>query len=154
MKDASKAYGEAYEEALNQHLKVVTESTITEDTLKQEMLAAANAHRDSIQKMTAIPPLLMDDTRIQLQICCAAAEEKAEDLQRKLRVVAGNDSDREIAGLRKELKMSREELGELQKVNQNLHEMLRKVNSEHDRMKGTTKRRELYDWAEEEIGSG
>ena len=139
MKDASKAYGEAYEEALNQQLKVVTESTITEDTLKQEMLAAANAHRDSIQKMTAIPPLFMDDTRIQLQIRCAAAEEKAEDLQRKLQVVAGNDSDREVAGLRKELKMSREELGELQKVNQNLHEMLRKVNSEHDRMKGTTK---------------
>ncbi len=54
MKDASKAYGNAYEEALNQQLKIVTESTITEDTLNQEMVIAANAHRDSIQRMTAI----------------------------------------------------------------------------------------------------
>ena len=38
MKDASKAYGDAYEEALNQQLQIVKESTITEDTLKQEML--------------------------------------------------------------------------------------------------------------------
>ena len=37
MKDASKVYGEAYVEALNQQLKTVTENTITEDTLKQEM---------------------------------------------------------------------------------------------------------------------
>jgi flagellar capping protein FliD len=48
MKDASKAYGDAYEEALNQQLKNVIESTITEDTLNQEMVIAANAHRDSI----------------------------------------------------------------------------------------------------------
>jgi uncharacterized protein YoxC len=64
MKDASKAYGDAYEEALNQQLKIVTESTITEDTLNQEMVVAANAHRNSIQKMTAIPSLVMDDTRL------------------------------------------------------------------------------------------
>jgi hypothetical protein len=55
MKDASKAYGDAYEEALNQQLKTVIESTITEDTLNQEMGIEANAHRDSIQRMTAIP---------------------------------------------------------------------------------------------------
>ncbi len=49
MKDASKAYGDAYEEALNQHLKIVTESTITEDTLNQEMVTAANAHRTAFR---------------------------------------------------------------------------------------------------------
>jgi hypothetical protein len=126
MKDASKAYGEAYEEALNQQLKIVTESTITEDTLKQEMLAAADAHRDSIQKMTAIPPLFMDDTRINLQIRVAAAEEKAEDLQRKLQV--RNDSKDELARLQKEVV-------ELQKANQNMDGKLRKLNSDHDKMK-------------------
>ncbi len=68
MKDASKAYGEAYEEAFNQQLKTVMESTITEDTLNQEMVIASQAHRDSIQKMTAIPPLVVDANRLQLQI--------------------------------------------------------------------------------------
>jgi hypothetical protein len=135
MKDASKAYGDAYEEALNQQLKIVTESTITEDTLNQEMLIAANAHRDSIEKMTAIPPLFMDDTRIHLQIRCAAAEEKAEDLQRKRQVTMDNDPEGKIASLWKELEMSREELGELRKVNQSLDEKLRKVNSVQDQMK-------------------
>jgi hypothetical protein len=124
MEDASKAYGDAYEEALNQQLKIVTESTITEGTLKQEMLIAANAHRDGIEKMTAIPPLFMDDTRIQLQIRCAAAEEKAEDLQRQRQVKMGEDSEGKIASLRKELEMSWEELGELRKVNQSLDEKL------------------------------
>jgi uncharacterized protein YoxC len=104
MKDASKAYGDAYEEALNQQLKIVTESTITEDTLNQEMVIAANAHRNSIQRMTAIPPLVMDDTRLQLQIRCAAAEEKAEDLQRELRVIAGKDSNGKIASLHDRMK--------------------------------------------------
>ncbi len=50
MNDAFKGYGDAYEEALSQHLKIVTESTITEDTLKQEMLIAANAHTVSTGK--------------------------------------------------------------------------------------------------------
>ena len=88
------------------------------------MLAAADAHRDSIQKMTAIPPLFMDDTRISLQIRVAAAEEKAENLQRKLQAVSGKDSNGEIASLRKELKKGWEELGELCKVNQSLNEQL------------------------------
>ncbi len=70
------------------------------------MLAAADAHRDSIQKMTAIPPLFMDDTRINLQIRVATAEEKAEDLQRELQVIAGKNSNSEIASLRKELEKS------------------------------------------------
>jgi uncharacterized protein YoxC len=111
MKDASKAYGDAYEEALNQQLKIVMDSTITEDTLNQEMVIAANAHRDSIQRMTAIPPLVMDDTRLQLQIRCAAAEEKAEDLQRERQVIMEKDSEAKIASLQKEL-------GELRKANQ------------------------------------
>jgi hypothetical protein len=93
MKDASKAYGDEYEEALNQQLKIVTERTITEGTLKQEMLIAANAHRDSIEKMTAIPPLFMDDTRINLQIRCAALEVEAEDVRRQRQVIMDNDSE-------------------------------------------------------------
>ena len=43
MKDASKVYGDAYEEALNRQLQTVLESTITEDTLNQEMVIAAQA---------------------------------------------------------------------------------------------------------------
>ena len=50
MKEASKAYGDAYEEALNKQLQTVVESSITEDTLNQEMVVAAEAHRDNIQK--------------------------------------------------------------------------------------------------------
>ena len=99
------------------------------------MLAAADAHRDSIQKMTAIPPLFMDDTRINLQIRVAAAEEKAEDLQRELQVIAGKNSNGEITSLRKELEKSWEELGELRKVNQSLNEQLGKVNSAQDLMR-------------------
>ena len=93
------------------------------------MLIAANAHRDSIEKMTAIPPLFMDDTKINLQIRCAALEQKAEDLQWERQVTMDNDSEGKIASLRKELEMSREELDELLKVNQSLDEKLRKVNS-------------------------
>jgi hypothetical protein len=103
MQNASKAYGDAYEEALSQQLKIVTESTITEDILKQEMLIAANAHTESVRKMRAHPPLFMNDNRINLQIRVAAAEEKAEDLQRELQVIAGKDSNGEIASLQKEL---------------------------------------------------
>jgi hypothetical protein len=51
MKEASRRF----EEALNQQLKTVLESTINEETLNQEMVIAAQAHRDGIQKMTAIP---------------------------------------------------------------------------------------------------
>ncbi len=103
MKDAFKGYGDAFDEALSQHLKIVTESTITEDTLKQEMLIAASAHAESVKNMRAHPPLFMDDTRINLQIRVAAAEEKAEDLQWELQVIAGKDANGEIASLQKEL---------------------------------------------------
>jgi hypothetical protein len=70
----------AYGEALNQQLRTVLDSTITEDTLNQEMEIAAQAHRDSIHKMTAIPPLFMDENMLQLQTRCATAEVNAEDL--------------------------------------------------------------------------
>jgi hypothetical protein len=75
MKEVSRAF----EEALNQQLKAVLESKITEETLNQEMVVVAQAHRDGIQMMTAIPPLFVDENRLQLRIRCAA-EEKAEDL--------------------------------------------------------------------------
>jgi hypothetical protein len=94
MKDVAKEYGVAYEEALNRQLQTVLESTITEDTLNhQEMVVAAQAHRDSIQKMTAIPPLVMDENKLQLQIKRAAVEEKAEDLQLELQALKRRDSE-------------------------------------------------------------
>ncbi len=61
-------------------------------------------------KIRAHPPLFMDDTRINLQIRMAAADEKAEDLQRELQVIAGKDFKAEIARLQKEL-------GELREAN-------------------------------------
>jgi hypothetical protein len=70
----------AYGEALNQQLRTVLDSTITEDTLNQEMEIAAQVHRDGIHKMTAIPPLFMDENMLQLQTRCATAEVNAEDL--------------------------------------------------------------------------
>jgi hypothetical protein len=103
LQDASKAFTDAYEEVLNQQLKVVMDSTITEDTLNQEMEHAATAHRDSIQKMTAIPPLFVDDTRLQLQIRVAAAEEKAEELQREHHAIKGKDFEGKISSLQVEL---------------------------------------------------
>ena len=129
MKETFDGYGDAFERALSEDQKVITESTITEDTLKKEMTMAANAHAESIKKMKAHPPLFLDDTRIQLQIRAAKAEEKADDLQRKLQAVAGKDSKVEIARLQKELEASWEELGKFRKVTQDLHEQLRKVSS-------------------------
>ena len=132
MKEAFDGYGDAFERALSEDQKVVTESTITEDTLKKEMLMAANAHAESIKKMKAHPPLFLDDTRIQLQLRAAKAEEKADDLQRELQAMAGKDSKVEIARLQKELEASWEELGKLRKVTQDLHEQLRKASSAQD----------------------
>jgi hypothetical protein len=95
----------------------VLESTITEDTLNQEMVVAAQAHRDSIQKMTAIPPLVTDENRLQLQIRCAAAEEKAEDLQQELQALKGRDSEGKVGSLPKELCDLRTKLAKAQKEN-------------------------------------
>jgi hypothetical protein len=47
----------AYTKALEQELKVIQESTITEDTFVEEMIYSSQAHRDRIKGMTAIPPL-------------------------------------------------------------------------------------------------
>jgi hypothetical protein len=55
MRETMRAYGKA----LDQQLQTVLSSTITEDTLNQEMEIAAQAHRDRIHELTAIPPLHM-----------------------------------------------------------------------------------------------
>jgi hypothetical protein len=133
------------------------ENTITKDTLNQEMVIAANAHRDNIQRMTAVPSLVMDDTRLQLRIRCAAAEEKAEDLQLDRQVLMEKDSEGEIASLKEELADLRSKLAKLQeehsgfievwgrtndivrKASQRLDQKLRKVNLDHDRMKRAAK---------------
>jgi hypothetical protein len=80
MKEAFDGYAGRYGEVLSEQQRIIKENTITEDTLKQEMLIAANAHAESIKKMKAHPPLFMDDTRSQLQLRAAKAEEKVEDL--------------------------------------------------------------------------
>ena len=89
MKEASNAYGMA----LELKLKALEESTITEDTLLDEMLLASPSHRDRIRMATAIPPLVMDADRLQLQERCAAAEEKAEGLQKQLQDLQSPDSE-------------------------------------------------------------
>jgi hypothetical protein len=66
MRQASKAYEDSFAEAIKRQLDNVLVSTITEDTLNQEMGVAAQAHRDSIHRMTTIPPLIMDESRLQL----------------------------------------------------------------------------------------
>ena len=62
MKDTS----DAYAAALEQQTKLLEQSAITEDTLLDEMLHAAQAHRSRIHAVTAIPPLVMDADRLQL----------------------------------------------------------------------------------------
>ncbi len=81
MKEASLSYGKA----IDQQLQTLQESTIAEDTLNEEMVLASQAHRDRLKEMRAHPPLNMDEDRLHLQIRCAAAEEKAESIQEKLR---------------------------------------------------------------------
>jgi hypothetical protein len=93
MREASKACEDAFAEALNQQLQTVLASTIIEDTLNQEMGVAAQAHRNGIDKMTAIPPLVMDENRLQLQIKCAKAEEEVEDLRLELKALKEKDAE-------------------------------------------------------------
>jgi hypothetical protein len=103
MRDTMRAYGEA----LDQQLQTVLTSTITEDTLNQEMEIAAQAHRDRIHGITAIPPLLMDEDRLQLQTRSATLEQQAEDLRDQLHACKEqNDS------LHKKMKKMQEELQE------------------------------------------
>jgi hypothetical protein len=52
----------------------------------------------------------MDENRLQLQIRCAAAEEKAEDLQLELQALKGRDFEGKIASLQKELRDLRTKL--------------------------------------------
>ncbi len=103
-----------YGEVLNKQLKTVLESTITEDTMNQEMGIAAQAHRDGIHMMTAIPPLIMDENMLQLQTRCAAAEEKAEDLRIELQARQGQNAEGKIASLQRDLEKSRTKIEETQ----------------------------------------
>ncbi len=51
MRELSLEYGKALEE----QLQIIKESTITEDTLNEEMIHASQTHRDRIKEMRAIP---------------------------------------------------------------------------------------------------
>ncbi len=44
-------------------LKVLQDSTITEDTLIEEVVHASQSHRDRIKEMRALPPLIMNEDR-------------------------------------------------------------------------------------------
>ena len=102
VKEASEAYGVA----LELQLKSLEESTITEETLLDEMLHASQSHRDRIRAATAIPPLALDADMLQWQTRCAAAEGEAEDLQRQLQELLrpdAEDLERKVERLQKEL---------------------------------------------------
>ena len=87
-------------------------STITEDTLNQEIEIAAQAHRDRIHGITAIPPLHMDDDMLQLQTQCAILDQQAEDLQAQLRAYREQNSEGKIASLQKKIAELQKELEE------------------------------------------
>ncbi len=102
----------AYGEALEQQLQTVLSSTITEDTLNQEMEIAALAQRDRIRGITAVPPLLMDEDMLQLQTRCATLELQSEDLRVQLQAHLDHDSVGELARLQKRMKRIQKELEE------------------------------------------
>jgi hypothetical protein len=102
----------AYSEALDQQLQTVLASTITEDTLNQEMEIAALAQRDPIREMTAVPPLLMDEDMLQLQTRCAILEQEAEDLRAQLQVHREYDAVGKLAILHKRMEGIQKELEE------------------------------------------
>ncbi len=95
--------------ALEQQLKALKESTITEETLLDEMIQASQSYHNRIQLATAIPPLVTDADRLQLQERCAAAEEKAEDLQKQLQDLRRLDLE-EMEGKVERLQKELEEL--------------------------------------------
>ena len=108
MKDTMRAY----EEALDQQLQTVLNSTITEDTLNQEMEIAARAHRDRIHGLTAIPPLRMDEDLLQLQTRCAILDQQAEDLQSQLRAYREQDAEGKMAILQRKVEELQKKLEE------------------------------------------
>ena len=91
------------------------ESTITEDTLNQEMIYASQAHRQSIEKMAVIAPLIVGEDKHRLQIKCAAAEGKADELQRELRILKRGDPAGRLVILQKELDALQEKLARAEK---------------------------------------
>jgi hypothetical protein len=65
------------------------------------MAHASQAHRDRLKEMRACPPLNTDTDRLQLQIRCAAAEEKAEGLQEELQALQGSAAEGKTEKLQK-----------------------------------------------------
>ncbi len=63
-----KETSDAYCLELESQLKSLEESTITKDTLLDEMVHASQFQRDRIRTATAIPPLVIDENRLQLQL--------------------------------------------------------------------------------------
>ncbi len=102
----------AYEEALDQQLQSVLASTITEDTLNQEMEVAAQAHRDRIRGITAVPPPLMDEDMLQLQARCATLEQEVEDFRAQLQAHREHDAVGKLATLQKRMEKTQKELEE------------------------------------------
>ena len=139
----------AYEEALDQQLQTVLNSTITEDTLNQEMEIAARGQRDRIHGLTAIPPLHMDKDLLQLQTRCAILNQQAEDLQSQLRAYREQDAEGKIARLRRKVEELQKKLEEqtdaseamsqensmLHRDKEKLQSRAAKVDSELKRMK-------------------
>jgi hypothetical protein len=92
--------------------------------------------------MTVIPPLVMDENRLQLQIRCAAAEEKAEDLQLKLQALIGKDSEEKIASLKKEFGDLRTKLAKAQGKHSEHSDLNEAIRKENDILRSANKRQE------------
>jgi hypothetical protein len=97
---------------LDQQLQTVLTSVITEDTLNQEMVMAAQAHRARIHEITAIPLLQLDENMLQLQTRCATLEEQAEDLRGQLQAYHEQKAEEKIISLRKKVGELQKELAE------------------------------------------
>jgi hypothetical protein len=76
------------------------------------MEVAAQAHRDRIRGLTAVPPLLMDDDMLQLQTRCAIMEQEAEDFRAQLQAYREHDSVGKLATLQKRMEETQKELEE------------------------------------------
>ena len=116
--------------------------------MNQEMEFAAQAHRNRIHAMTAIPPLMMDEDRLQSQTRCATLELQAEDLRNQLQAYQEqNDSGKiVIEKMRKGLEEQADAIDAMTKENSSLRsdkEVLKsqaaKVDSEFKRMKRAMK---------------
>ena len=124
-----------YGKALDNQLQTVLQSTITEDTLTQEMAHAEQTHRARIRGMTFAPPLQLEEGNdiLELQLRNAFLDQQSEDLNEEfnsLRV------DRQFA----EAKSARLQkmVDDLQKAKEEQADIVEVLTRENARLQGET----------------